>query len=245
MDTPTHIHVGDLQRGENVSRQRGSLVSTVWKDRKLVYIMSTNSDPQKSATVQRRDRDGTRQSVPCPPNVVDYNRYMGGVDHADQLRNYYRVRCKTRKFYKYIFWFLFDCTIVNAFILWKNYLPMTDITTRQLSIKNFRLSLANGLIGEYNSRQRYALPTSIRAACRESFSTPTKRTRVDSSSSTLDTEGHFPIKDTRGRCAFCWSFRNERHETNIRCRKCRKPLCVESRDPPGPSCFERYHKNLE
>ena len=142
-------------------------MATVWKDCKLVYTMSTNSDPQKSATVQRKDRDGTRQLVSCPPNVVDYNKFMGGVDHADHTRNYYRVRCKTRKFYRYIFWFLFDCTIVNAFILWKNYPPMTDITTCQLSIKNFRLTLANGLIAEYNTRQRYALPTSIRAACRD------------------------------------------------------------------------------
>ena len=84
--------VGDLQRGESVAQQRGNLVATVWRDRRLVYVMSTNSDPRTAATVQRKDRDGTSHTVPSPKSVVDYNKFMGGVDHADQLHNYYNVR---------------------------------------------------------------------------------------------------------------------------------------------------------
>ena len=105
-------HVGDMNRGESVSYQHGNLVASVWKDSKLVYVMSTNSDPATDATVQRKERDGTSISVSCPTNVVAYNKFMGGVDHADQLRNYYRVRYKTRKFYCYIFWYIFDSAVV-------------------------------------------------------------------------------------------------------------------------------------
>ena len=89
-------------------------MASVWKDCKLVYVMSTNSDPQEDASVQWKDRDGTSHLVPCPQNVVVYNKFMGGVDRADQLRHYYRVRCKTRKFYRYIFWFVFDSAVVNS-----------------------------------------------------------------------------------------------------------------------------------
>ena len=46
-----------------------------------------------------------------------YNIIMAGVDKNDQLRGYYEVRTKSTKNYKYIFWFLFDVAIVNAFIL--------------------------------------------------------------------------------------------------------------------------------
>ena len=92
-------------------------MATVWRDLNLLYVMSTNSDPRIAATVQRKNRDGTSQTVACPPNIVQYNKFMGGVDHADQPRNYYRVKCKTRKFYQYIFWFVFDCAVVKAFIL--------------------------------------------------------------------------------------------------------------------------------
>ena len=84
------IHIpypGDLKRDESVSRQRDNLVASVWRDRKLVYLMSTNSHPEGNTTVQRRERDGSVQQIPCPPSVVEYNKFMGGVDKADQLRN--------------------------------------------------------------------------------------------------------------------------------------------------------------
>ena len=114
------------------------------------------------------------------------------------------------------------------------------------SIQNFRLSLAEGLIGMYNSQQRYALPAPIRGVCLVSVPSPAKRTRVDSGSSDsgLGSEGHFPIKGPRSKCVFCWNFKDHRrNDTSIHCRKCGKALCVVSRDPPdnGPSCFERYH----
>ena len=46
---------------------------------------------------------------------------MGGVDRNDQIRGYYHVRLKTKKYYKYIFWFLFDLTITNSYILSSNF----------------------------------------------------------------------------------------------------------------------------
>ena len=68
--TCTYYCVGDLNRGESMSCQRRNLVATVWRDRKLVYVMSTNSDPQNDSTVQRKERDGTSVTVPCPASVV-------------------------------------------------------------------------------------------------------------------------------------------------------------------------------
>ncbi len=151
----------------------------MWRDRKLVYVMSTNSHPQGDTTVRRKDRDGTVQQVPCPPSVVVYNQFMGGVDKGDQLRKYYGVRCKTVKFYRYVFWFLFDSSVLNAFILVKNYRPATDAPLRQETFKNFRVPLALGLIGDYHSRQRYSLPAPIRAASVGSAQPVAKRRRIE------------------------------------------------------------------
>ena len=191
-----------------------------------MYVMSTNSDPTTPTSVQRKEKDGTRNTI----NVVAYNKYMGGVDHADQLRNYYHVRSKSRKFYKYLFWFVFDCAVVNAYILWKHYKPLTEVSVRQQSLKHFRLLLANGLIGSYNSRQRYTVPSPIKEA--SLISCPArKRARLRT---TTPTEPHFPIKGNWGKCFYCWNIRGERHETNVCCRQCRKALCVESMYPPGP-----------
>ena len=41
-----------------------------------------------------------------PQSLSLLNKHMGGVDQNDQLRGYYHVRLKCRKYYKYIFWFL-------------------------------------------------------------------------------------------------------------------------------------------
>ena len=68
--------------------------------------MYTGYDPKESGTVSRRVKDGTKKSFPCPIALVEYKKYMGGVDRGDQLRGYYHVRIKSRKFYKYLPTFL-------------------------------------------------------------------------------------------------------------------------------------------
>jgi len=50
---------------------------------------------------------------------------MGEVDQNDQLRKYYGVRLKSQKNYKYIFWFMLDVAITNAFILLSKYSPVS------------------------------------------------------------------------------------------------------------------------
>ena len=42
---------------------------------------------------------------------------MGGVDRADQLRSFYCSGWQSKKWYKYIFWFLFNVSVCNAFVL--------------------------------------------------------------------------------------------------------------------------------
>ena len=109
--------------------QRGKATASAWKDTKVVTVMSTNTQPSAIGTVLRRQRDGSCIPVPCPESIIDYNRYMGGVDRGDQLRGYYKCRMKSRKFYKYIFYFLFDVSITNTFILYKNYCSSPTLNT--------------------------------------------------------------------------------------------------------------------
>ena len=189
---------------------------TVWQDRKPVHVMSTNSQPDESATVRRRNRDGSTQQVPCPPSIVAYNRFMGGVDKSDQLRHYYPVRCKTRKFYRSIFWFLFDSCAVNANI-------------RQITLKNFRFKLAEGMIGEYNSRLRYALPAPVRAVTLHCAHRAAKRRRTGED--TCSTGGHFPVRlPKRSKCTYCLNVKRRRYDSYVWCRQCGKALCMVVRD---------------
>ena len=95
-------------------------------------------------------RDGTRISLPCPAVVISYNTYMGGVDRGDQLTGYYSCRSKSGNFYKYIFYFLLDTAVINAYILHTRY---TESPTFR-HVKDFRVTLAKSLIEDYCSRRR-------------------------------------------------------------------------------------------
>ena len=107
-------------RGDFLTIQKGNVCASSWMDRKTVTVMSTTSQPDVG-TVLRRQKDGSRISVRCPLSIMEYNNYMGGVDRGGQVRGYYSCRTKCRKFYKYIFHFLLDVAITNAFILQKGY----------------------------------------------------------------------------------------------------------------------------
>ena len=120
-----HVNTDDIitnhNRGESKTMQTGMVTASSWMDNKCVTVMSTTSQPAATGTVLRCQKDGTRVSVPCPEAIINYNQKMGGVDRGDQLRGYYNCKVKSRKFYKYIFYFLLDVSITNAFILYKNF----------------------------------------------------------------------------------------------------------------------------
>lgn len=140
---------------------------------------------------------------------------MGGVDHNDQLRQYYHVRLKCRKYYKYIFWFLFDVAVTNTYILSK----MNPGTKHNL--KDFRVSLAKELIGNYISRKRPG---------RHSIMPNPVRFR----------EAHFPTRGAeRGhRCHYCYTYKHRRRETLWYCKDCQHFLCHTGRED---DCFLLFH----
>ncbi len=78
-----HTFPGELQKGEFRYRQRGNLVVTTWRDKRLVYVMSTNTPPTATNAVSRRGKDRTKEQIPCPLSGSQYNRFMAGVDKSD------------------------------------------------------------------------------------------------------------------------------------------------------------------
>ena len=74
--------------------QMAGVTALLWRDNRVVTLLSTNAQPQQHSTVQRKEHDGSHSDIPCPVGMELYNRYMGGVDKYDQLRQYYHVRLK-------------------------------------------------------------------------------------------------------------------------------------------------------
>ena len=144
---------GLAHRGDLKMRQDGNVCVCVWQDTRPVTFMSSGHNPTHTKVVPRKRRDSSLVHVNCPLSIVDYNKYMGGVDVGDQYRKYYHVPVKSRKSYKYIFWFMFEVCVYNSFIL-SHYSPCNHPISHYLS---YRLQLAKELIGNYCSRKRHII----------------------------------------------------------------------------------------
>ena len=203
------------KQGETKTMQKGRLTAYAWFDKKPITFLSTCVDPTEAATVKRRCRDGTQKDVNCPAVVTKYNANMGGVDRADQMRTAYPSR-KSRKWWKYIFWFLFDTALVNALICISESPNHVTKTRSGKVLKRtqleFRENFARQLISNYRG------------------------TRKRRSQSNLEEngEGHWPVKcEKMKRCRQC-AKQGRRRESLYGCELCKVPLCVV--------CFKDFHK---
>ena len=124
---------------------------------------------------------------------------MGGVDRGDQYRQYYRGHVKSRKSYKYFFWFVFEVCVLNAYIL-SRYSPTIHPISSYLS---FRKQLANELIGKYNCRRRQVISQTL------------------IHHHLVVNTHHFPSKARNRNCKFA----NCKHQTVWYCSTCDKHLC--------------------
>lgn len=185
----------------------------------MVTVLSTNTQPHEQEVVQRRQRDGGKVAVRCPSAVAKYQQFMGGVDRCDQLRQY----SKCRKFYKYIFWFLFEAAVTNSYILYSHY-----TSAPKQPLKEYRLQLAKDLIGDFHSKKRH----------NRHPAPPTNLTLL-----------HFPMrlesetmgKTIRRRCWYCWNKRNkQKKDTQWYCHECQIHLCHTGH--ADTDCFLQHHR---
>ena len=205
-----------LARGVGEVRQSENLTAVVWQDKRPVNVLSTHSQPGETQPVLRREKNGSLVELSCPTAILAYTKYMGGVDLGDQLRNYYSVRLKCRKNYKYIFWFLFDVCITNSFILSKFCNSTSSQPTKgETRLKVFRIHLAESLIGSYTSRQRTGRPRSLGIL----------------QPSAVDTLFHTPHHHTRKRCVYC--------------QQCRDPPAGENQCGSASTVKEHPHYVLQ
>jgi len=114
-DFPGDLKQMKLVAGEVRTRQSGNLVATMWRDKHVVSLLSTNAPPEPEIhTVQQVVQGWRKQVVPAesmkkPDVVVVYNSGMNGVDVNDQYRSYYPPGTTSRKWWKYLFWSFLIC----------------------------------------------------------------------------------------------------------------------------------------
>ncbi|XP_022795221.1 piggyBac transposable element-derived protein 4-like [Stylophora pistillata] len=78
-----------LTQGDIATAQHGLLVFTKWHDKQEISFLSKNvSHSEPSRPVQQKKK-GNVIEIQKPQVAHVYTAFMGGVDHADQLRSFY------------------------------------------------------------------------------------------------------------------------------------------------------------
>ena len=143
----------------------GPLLATIWVDKRSIYFLSTIhvAEPPLGSTcaVKRRTTTGAQEDKPCPPCLPDYQCFMREVDLNDQMEQYYNLGRSSIKWWKRIFYYLVESTILNSFIMESHVRTAehTHVSTRR-DYLTFRLVLASELIGTFTSRKRLGRPRS-------------------------------------------------------------------------------------
>lgn len=136
-------------RGDHVFLSNGHILMTQWKDNKVVTI-ATNFDDKSLTTTKRWNKETkSRQVIPQPRVISNYNKFMGGVDKMDGLIAAYRSRMRQRKWYWPIFLYLFDASVVNGWLLMKKLKPSDPNCT---SLLVFRRYIAVHFLQKYGSK---------------------------------------------------------------------------------------------
>lgn len=92
----------------------------------MVYHLSTIHPPDldgQPAPIKRKSACGANIDINCPPAQIDYQKYMGGVDLADQLMKTFSVIRKSRKAWKKLFGYGLEVCLLDVFITMKKLKP--------------------------------------------------------------------------------------------------------------------------
>ena len=92
----------------------------MWKDTKCVTVATNQHQGHSEETLERNFKEEgkrVKKNVPIPVPIYFYNKFMGGVDRADQLLKNYEVLHQTNKYWKTLFFHFVDLAVVNSYII--------------------------------------------------------------------------------------------------------------------------------
>lgn len=199
------------------------LLALEWRaaKKKSSLVMLSSSDSANTTQVVAR----VTHLLKHKPVVVDhYNQSMNGVDRADQCTVYYSFIRKCRKWWRKLFFWLLETTVVNSYIIYKTTVshPLSHLEYRRRVIE----ALATRHITNAPPRTRQGRPRKR----------PIEVTKGDPNR--LNGRLHIIAKlQNPHECVVCSRpAQKQRHRSLYYCKTCpsNPTLCVSP-------CFETYH----
>jgi hypothetical protein len=127
-----------------------------WQEKKRQVNVLTSGNKTGNFQLRRPGKRGQPAQVyPKPLAIQNYTENYNAIDKNDQLRSYYGIATKAKKWWKYVFWFLLDVCMINAYILHKSRpAGLIGPLHRPMNHMKFQLHVARGLIAGFSSRKR-------------------------------------------------------------------------------------------
>lgn len=230
------------QRGTSDWRNCGNLLAVSWFDNKAVYFLSTVHKPNYTRNVQEEDQVVRRRSkqgvvnIPSPPLLKDYNKYMCGIDRADQNNRYYSVGRQCKRWPPRVVFHQLETSINNAFQIYKAAVP------GHKSAREFRMHLATELVRGYSASQHHPVGR--------------KRANPDIEPRLQNVGVHLPLVGANLVCCLCSQVASVQHKrqcrnvpveeqptrkrpsrSNVYCSICEVHLCLNS----TRNCWVEWH----
>ncbi|KAL8581162.1 hypothetical protein ACOMHN_033609 [Nucella lapillus] len=208
-----------------VKKQKGGMHVGAWCEKRKVCVLSTANNIDNTEITRPGKRGQPAQTYPKPVAIQQYTDHFNAVDKNDQMRSYYGIANKARKFWKYIFWFIVDVSMINAFVLYKE--ARGGLRPKPMTHLEFHLEVARELVRNYTSRKRQAsFPASSPLAPKE------PRHEISN------------IKTKHGKrlCVVCkqrgvTTSSGKKKQTVFECPICNVALCKDF-------CFQHYHNYI-
>lgn len=206
-ENPQEVAKSQLKIGESICKYSNGILIGKWRDKREVMYISTEHDNEEIVTKNKR---GQEKSKPKP--IVEYNKYMSGVDRQDQMLSHYPSLRKTLRWNKKIGIHVIEVMILNAY---KLFCSCTD--NKKIGFYEFRLAVIGELLSVDFTRKK-----DIKVAENQVQHLMAKCDKSDKG------------KMMRKRCRQC-SKTNKRSDSMFYCKTCPNlpGLCFE--------CFEAYH----
>lgn len=223
------------EKGTTFTVHNKNLMLLKFHDRKMVHLLSTVDKGEMILTGKNNPRDQT--PLRKPEVVVNYDKYMGGVDRADQMISYSTFHFRTLKWWKRVIFHVLSLAVLNAYLLYKS---CTQDRVPMLH-RQFRRKLVRGLVSSVDKDDLPVKPVG-RPQC-----TPDPLCRLQGKHFPEKIRGNGKKKNITRACVVCGPAERkclERvgekrkrpgRESSYQCDACKKPLCVEP-------CFKLYHK---
>jgi len=230
-ELPDCLKTISLKRGEMAFRRKRDILVQVWQSKKTVSLISTihSSKMEESHNIDRN----TREKIVKPNALIDYNKYMKGVDWADQYLSYYSILRQTIKWTKKVTMYLINCALLNSFVVYNS------VKEKKIRYKNFLKLIAvhwltDEIPPEADQDPEEPIPSTSGIRKKAAKDDPPGRLSMDMRKHTLEPiVGTGKKKNTLQQCRV-YSVKKICSVTRYRCKFCNVPLHKEK-------CFERYH----